>query len=67
MSAEDVEDAEGEADTDAVEIIGGAEVLEPDVAVEGAEMNSNSDVVEVTWVVESLEANEGMEGTAAER
>ena len=63
---EDAEDAEGKAESDVVEIVGGTEVLEPDAVVEGAEANSDSDVVEVTWVIKSSEAIEGMEDTAAE-
>ena len=65
-SAEDVEDAEGEADTDVVEIVGGAEVLEPGVALEDADMNGNSDVVEVIRTVERSEAAEVAEAATAE-
>ena len=52
---EDAEDAEGEAESDVVEIVGGAEAL------------GDSDVVEVTRGVESSEAIEGVEGAAVER
>ena len=52
---EDTEDAEGKAESDVVEIIGGAEAL------------GDSDVMEVTWGVKRSEAIEGVEGAAAEQ
>ena len=50
-----------------MEIVGGAEVPEPDAALEGAETNGDSDVVEVIRTIESLEATEVAEAVTAER
>ena len=66
-SAEDVEDAEGKADTDVMEIVGGAEVLEPGVALEDTDMNGDSDVMEVIRTVERSEAAEVAEAATAEQ